>query len=145
MRQLNILNAIALITASIICAPVASHAQVAGGVDEIVRELGFSNEISVTKSVAAMGALLSVARAKLPEREYLQLLEALPGTERVIAQASNVLAGELPTDMAGAANAYERLSLQPAAVVAHRKFILEYLGKNGGRKIVPSLQKAWSN
>jgi len=119
------------------------HAQVKGGIDEIVRELGFANEMPVAKSVAAMGAMLSVARAKLPEREYLQLVDSLPGTERVITQASNALSGELPTDMAGVAKAYDKLALPPSQATAHRRFVLDYLGKNGGRKIVPLLQKAW--
>ena len=122
-----------------------TFAQVQGGVDEVVRELGFALALPVSKSVAATGTLLHVAKARLPEAEFVALTEFLPGTERVIDQASNVLVADLPRDMAGVPAAYDKLALPRDQIARHRTFILDYLRKNGGRKNVASLQKAWTD
>jgi hypothetical protein len=117
---------------------------VQGGVDEVVRELGFALELPVSKSVAATGTLLYVAKIRLPEAEFIALTESLPGTERVINQAANVLATDMPKDMSSVPAAYDKLSLPRDQIERHRNFILDYVRKNGGRKTVASLQKAWA-
>lgn len=132
----------ALILLSLLSTPLT--AQVQGGIDEVVRELGFEAEIPVSKSVAATGALLHLAKARLTENEFAAVTEFLPGTERVINQAANALAGDLPKDLAGVSSAYQKLALPPDQVSRHRAFILDYVRKNGGRKAVPGLQKAWA-
>ncbi|MEN9526661.1 MAG: hypothetical protein RLY56_612 [Pseudomonadota bacterium] len=127
------------------CVTVTSAAaQVQGGVDEVVRELGFALELPVSKSVAATGTLLHVAKIRLPESEFVALTESLPGTERVINQAANVLAADLPKDMASVPAAYDKLALPRDQIGRHRNFILDYVRKNGGKKAVASLQKAWA-
>lgn len=127
------------------CIAVArATAQVQGGVDEVVRELGFALELPVSKSVAATGTLLYVAKIRLPEAEFIALTESLPGTERVINQAANVLATDMPKDMFSVPAAYDKLSLPRDQIERHRNFILDYVRKNGGRKTVASLQKAWA-
>lgn len=132
----------ALVLLSLVATPVA--AQVQGGVDEVVRELGFAVEMPVSKSVAATGALLHLAKARLSESEFATVTEFLPGTERVINQAANALAGDLPKDMAGVSSVYQKLALPPDQAARHRAFILDYVRKNGGRKAVAGLQKAWA-
>jgi len=135
----------------LVCAAVLScfaiapaTAQVQGGVDEVVRELGFALELPVSKSVAATGTLLHVAKTRLPESEFVALTEFLPGIERVINQAANVLAADMPKDMASVPAAYDKLALPRDQIRTHRNFILDYVRKNGGKKAVASLQKAWA-
>ncbi len=132
----------ALMLSCIVVAPAT--AQIQGGVDEVVRELGFALELPVSKSVAATGTLLHVAKTRLPEAEFIALTESLPGIERVINQAANVLAADMPKDMASVPAAYDRLALSRDQIARHRNFILDYVRKNGGRKAVTSLQKAWA-
>lgn len=135
----------ALCAVMLSCVTVTSAAaQVQGGVDEVVRELGFALELPVSKSVAATGTLLHVAKTRLPESEFVALTESLPGTERVINQAANVLAADMPKDMASVPAAYDKLALPRDQIETHRNFILDYVRKNGGKKAVASLQKAWA-
>jgi hypothetical protein len=135
----------ALCAVMLSCVTVTTAAaQVQGGVDEVVRELGFALELPVSKSVAATGTLLHVAKTRLPESEFVALTESLPGTERVINQAANVLAADMPKDMASVPAAYDKLALPRDQIKTHRNFILDYVRKNGGKKAVASLQKAWA-
>ena len=132
----------ALMLSCIVVAPAT--AQMQGGVDEVVRELGFALELPVSKSVAATGTLLHVAKTRLPEAEFIALTESLPGIERVINQAANVLAADMPKDMASVPPSYDRLALPRDQIARHRNFILDYVRMTGGRKTVASLQKAWA-
>jgi hypothetical protein len=44
-----------------------ARAQLPGGVDELVRELGFALEIPLNKAIGGTGALLHIAREQLSE------------------------------------------------------------------------------
>ncbi len=118
-------------------------AQLAGGVDELVREAGFALEIPVTKAVAGTGALLHIAREALPALEFAEVAKFLPGAERLIFQAANVVSGALPKSLQGMGAVMEKIQLPAEASEELRGFILDYLGRNGGRKVVALLRKGW--
>jgi hypothetical protein len=135
--------------AATVTAPLAltlhtpAKAQLSGGVDELVRELGFAFEIPLNKAVVGTGALLHVAREQLSESEFAQISEFVSGVERLIQQASTVVKTTMPKSMSEMAGIMEKLGLLAESTNAFRGFILEYLRSRGGRKIVGLLQKAW--
>lgn len=118
-------------------------AQLAGGIDELTREAGFALELPVSKAVAVVGALLHIAREKLPSLEFAEITKFLPGAERLIFQAANVVAGPLPKSLDGMPAILEKIALPEDTTVRIRDFVFEYLGNNGGRKAVGLLRKAW--
>lgn len=120
-----------------------ASAQLGGGVDELAREVGYALEIPITKAVAVTGALLHVARETLPALEFAEISKFLPGTERLIFQAANVVSGALPKSLDGMGAVMEKIQLPAETTDRLRGFILDYLGRNGGRKIVALLRKAW--
>lgn len=120
-----------------------AEAQLAGGIDELTRELGFALEIPFNKAVAVTGALLHIARDKLLNLEFVEVTKFLPGTERLIFQAANVVNGALPKSMDGLPAILEKLTLPADAGDVCRDFIVQYLRDKGGRKVVGLLQKAW--
>ena len=118
-------------------------AQLVGGVDELAREVGFTLEIPLAKAVALTGSLLHIARENLPSLEFAEIIKFLPGAERLIFQAANVVAGALPKSMAGMGAVLEKVELPAETSEALRGFVLDYLGRNGGRKVVALLRKSW--
>lgn len=120
-----------------------ANAQLSGGVDELVRELGFAFDIPVTRAIGSAGALMHIARSRLPDGEFRQISEFISGTERLIQQASNVVSGGLPTSIDGMPAVLEKLSLPADSSGEVQEFILQYLRERGGRKIVSLLTKAW--
>lgn len=145
MNRRNFLQtAVCAVPASLVLANTASG-QLAGGIDELVREAGFEFEIPVNKAVAVIGSLLHVAREKLPSLEFAEVGKFLPGAERLIFQAANVIAGALPKSLDGMAEIFEKIQLPPETEPELRGFLLDYLGQNGGRKVVGLLRKAWRN
>ena len=120
-----------------------ARAQLAGGIDELTRELGFALELPVNKAVAVTGALLHIAREKLLRLEFAEITKFLPGAERLIFQAANVVNGALPKTMEGMSPILEKIALAPEVGDDCRAFIVQYLREKGGRKVVALLQKAW--
>lgn len=120
-----------------------AEAQLAGGIDELVREAGYALEIPVTKAVAGTGALLHVARETLPALEFAEIAKFLPGAERLIFQAANVVSGALPKSLQDMGAVMEKIQLPAETTEQLRSFVLDYLGRNGGRKVVALLRKAW--
>ena len=120
-------------------------AQLPGGVDELVRELGFALEIPLNKAVAGTGALFHIARKSLPESEFAQVSTFISGVERLIQQAGNVLKLDLPKSFSDMSVVMEKLQLSNNSSRRFEEFIVEYLRSRGGRKIVGLLQKAWKS
>jgi hypothetical protein len=124
---------------------VPAIAQLPGGVDELVRELGFALEIPLNKAVAGTGALFHIARERLPESEFAQVSTFISGVERLIQQAGNVLKADLPKSFSDMSVVMEKLQLSKNSSRQLEEFIVEYLRSRGGRKIVGLLQKAWKS
>lgn len=120
-------------------------AQLPGGIDELVRELGFALEIPLNKAVGGAGALLHVARERLSESEFAQISTFVSGVERLIQQASNVIKTAMPKSIADMPAVMEKLELPAESSDKFSDFILEYLRERGGRKPVGLLQKAWKS
>lgn len=143
MNRRNFLQRTACAAPAALLFATPAVAQLAGGIDELVREAGFTLQIPVTKAVAGTGALLHIARETLPALEFAEVAKFLPGTERLIFQAANVVAGALPKSLQGMGAVMEKVQLPVEASEELRSFILDYLGRNGGRKVVSLLRKAW--
>jgi len=143
MNRRNFLHTAVCAAPAVALLAKPAAAQLAGGVDELVREAGFTLEIPVTKAVAGTGALLHIARETLPALEFAEVTKFLPGAERLIFQAANVVAGALPKSLQGMGAVMEKVQLPVEASEELRAFILDYLGRNGGRKVVALLRKAW--
>lgn len=122
---------------------IPAIAQLPGGIDELVRELGFALEIPLNKAVAGTGALFHIARERLSESEFAQVSTFISGVERLIRQAGNVIKTDLPASLSGMPVVMEKLQLSNNATRQFEEFILDYLSSRGGRKIVGLLQKAW--
>ena len=135
--------------AAVFVAPVAflparlAVAQLPGGVDELVRELGFSFEIPAKQAIGGAGALLNIARERLPESQFAEISAFLSGAERLIQQADNVVKGTLPKSMEGMTAVMDELGLPVDSTSSFKDFIIKYLRSRGGRKIVGLLERAW--
>jgi hypothetical protein len=136
----------AAITAPLVFMPqTPARAQLPGGVDELVRELGFALEIPLNKAIGGTGALLHIAREQLSESEFAQISEFLSGVERLIQQFRNVVKTTMPKSMSDMASVMEKLGLPAESTNEFRDFMIEYVRGRGGRKIVGLLQKAWKS
>lgn len=126
-------------------APLVSpaSAQLPGGIDELVRELGFALEIPLNKAVGGSGALLNIAREKLSESEFSEISEFVSGVERLIQQAGNIVSGGLPKSIDEMSIVMEKLALPVGATTQFQSFMSDYVGRRGGKKITKLLQKAW--
>ena len=137
--------------AATVTAPLAfmlhtpAKAQLPGGVDELVRELGFTFEIPLNKAVGSTGALLHIAREQLSESEFAQISEFISGVDRLIQQASNVVKTTMPKSMGEMSGVMEKLGLPADSTNKFRDFVLEYVRSRGGRRIVGLLQKVWKS
>ena len=142
-RDFLLTTAVAVPASLFVSQPTA--AQLSGGIDELTREVGFTLEISVQKAVAATGAALYVARETLSSLEFTEVKNFLPGTDRLFLQAANVIGGALPKTMKDLPAIMEKLALPPESASRLTGFILDYLGRNGGRKAAGLLRKAWKS
>ena len=135
--------------AATIAAPVAllsdqpAAAQLSGGVDDLVRELGFVLEIPTSRSVGGTGALMHIARERLSESEFAEISAFVVGVERLIQQASNVVKTALPKSMADMPLVMEKLGLPADSTDRFKTFVLDYLGSRAGRQIVGLLKSTW--
>lgn len=121
-----------------------AEAQLEGGIDELVREVGFALKIPLDKAVGATGALLHIAREQLRTAEFAEISAFLSGTERLIQQAGNVIKTALPTSIGEMGVALQSMGLPAESADELRRFLLDHLRRRGGRKIVGLLQKAWA-
>lgn len=144
MKRRDFLRAAAAAPVVFLNGPSAA-AQLPGGIDELVRELGFALEIPLNKAVGGAGALLNVARERLSESEFAQISAFISGVERLIQQASNVVKTAMPKSIGDMPAVMEKLGLPTESTNKFSDFILEYLRERGGRKPVGLLQKAWKS
>lgn len=143
MKRRDFLRAAAAAAPVVLLKGQPAAAQLPGGIDELVRELGFAFEIPLNKAIGGTGALLNVARERLSESEFAQISAFLSGVERLIQQASNIVKTAMPKSMGDMPAAMEKLGLSPEFTNKFSDFILEYLRGRGGRKPGGLLQKAW--
>lgn len=143
MRRRDFLRGIPLSAPFILMLEIPAEAQLSGGIDELVRELGFALEIPLTKAVAGSGGLLNVAREQLSASEFAQISEAMLGAERLIQQADNTIQAPMPKSMGEMALMMDELGLPTESTDKFKNFMLQYLRGRGGRKIVGLLQRAW--
>ncbi|MEY2625555.1 MAG: hypothetical protein RL412_1330 [Pseudomonadota bacterium] len=143
MKRRDFLRAAAIAAPAVLLNGPPAAAQLPGGIDELVRELGFAFEIPLNKAVGGTGALLHVARERLSESEFAQISAFISGVERLIQQATNVVKTAMPKSMGDMPAVMEKLGLPAESTNKFSDFILEYLRERGGRKPVGLLQKAW--
>lgn len=143
MKRRYFLRAAAVAAPVVLLHGPPAAAQLPGGIDELVRELGFSLEVPLNKAVGGTGALLHIARERLSESEFAQISIFISGVERLIQQASNVVKTAMPKSMGDMPAVMEKLGLPAESTNKFSDFILEYLRERGGRKPGGLLQKAW--
>jgi hypothetical protein len=143
MLRRNFLQGISLSAPFILMLEVPAEARLSSGIDELVRELGFTLEIPLIKAVAGSGALLNVARETLSASEFTQISEFMSGVERLIQQADNVIQTPMPKSMGEMPRVMDELGLPAGSTDKFKTFALQYIRGRGGRKIVGLLKRAW--
>jgi hypothetical protein len=143
MKRRHFLGAAVFVAPAVFLPVRPAVAQLPGGVDELVRDLGFALELPAKQAIGGTGALMNIARERLPESQFAEISAFLSGVERLIQQADNVVKSMLPKSMEGMTTVMGELGLPVDSTSKFRDFIIQYLRRRSGRKIVGLLERAW--
>lgn len=112
-------------------------------ISDLTRELMVALSLPENFAIAGTGALLNIAKRRLPRLEFADISEFLPGTVPLLHQAARITARGLPSSIGEMPTLVGRFGLPAETTIACQEFILSYLRARQGRKVAGLLTSAW--
>lgn len=112
-------------------------------ITDLTKELMATLSLPENFVIAGTGALLNIAKRRLPRLEFADISEFLPGTVPLLHQAARITARGLPSSIGEMPTLVGRFGLPAETTIACQEFILSYLRARQGRKVAGLLTSAW--
>jgi Protein of unknown function VcgC/VcgE (DUF2780) len=93
-----------------------------------------SKQLGVTETQAAggTGAILAFAQQRLAAGDFDVVAKAIPGSDKYLSAAKQLLGGASISDKAGLQSAFSKLGMSPDMVNKFAPILTDYVGKTGG-------------
>jgi uncharacterized protein VcgC/VcgE DUF2780 len=94
------------------------------------------NRLGVTETQAAggVGSILAFAQQHLAAGDFDLVAKAIPGSEKYLGMAKQLLGGVPVSDKAGLQGAFSKLGMSPDMVGKFAPIVTDYVGKAGGQQ-----------
>ena len=94
------------------------------------------NRLGVTEPQAAggVGSILAFAQQRLSAGDFDLVAKAIPGSEKYLGMAKQLLGGVPVSDKAGLQGAFSKLGMSPDMVGKFSPIVTDYVGKTGGQQ-----------
>jgi len=94
------------------------------------------NRLGVTETQAAggVGSILAFAQQHLAAGDFDLVAKAIPGSEKYLGMAKQLLGGVPVGDKAGLQGAFSKLGMSPDMVSKFSPIVTDYVGKAGGQQ-----------
>ena len=83
--------------------------------------------------------MLKLAQEKLAAGDFDQIAKAVPGADKYLANAKQLLGGANVGDKAGLQSAFSKLGMSPSMVDKFTPILTQFVGQTGGDKAKNSL------
>ena len=115
------------------CLPGCSSMESMMGQSADVTKL-LSQQLGVTDTQASggVGSILKLAQEKLSAGDFDQVAKAIPGADKYLAQAKQLLGGANIGNKAGLQGAFSKLGMSPDMVDKFSPILTQFVGKSGG-------------
>lgn len=115
------------------CAQMESAMGVAsstGLTSTLVNRLG----VSETQAAGGVGSILAFAQQHLAAGDFDLVAKAIPGSEKYLGMAKQLLGGAPVSDKAGLQGAFSKLGMSPDMLSKFSPIVTDYVGKAGGQQ-----------
>jgi hypothetical protein len=94
------------------------------------------NRLGVTETQAAggVGSILAFAQQHLAAGDFDLIAQAIPGSEKYLSMAKQLLGGASINDKAGLQGAFSKLGMSPDMLSKFAPIVTDYVGKAGGQQ-----------
>jgi hypothetical protein len=95
-----------------------------------------TKQLGVTEGQAAggTGAILAFAQQRLAAGDFDMIAKAIPGSDKYLGVAKQLLGGANISDKAGLQSAFSKLGMTPDMVSKFAPIVTDYVGKAGGEQ-----------
>jgi hypothetical protein len=95
-----------------------------------------TKQLGVTDAQAGggVGAMLKLAQEKLSAGEFDQIAKAIPGADKYLANAKQLLGGANIGNKAGLQGAFSKLGMSPSMVDQFIPLVTQFVGQTGGEQ-----------
>ena len=96
----------------------------------LVNRLG----VSETQAAGGVGSILAFAQQHLAAGDFDLIAKAIPGSDKYLSMAKQLLGGTSIGDKAGLQGAFSKLGMSPDMVSQFTPIVTDYVGKAGGQQ-----------
>ena len=96
-----------------------------------------AKQLGVTDAQAGggVGAMLKLAQEKLSAGDFDQVAKAIPGADKYLANAKQLLGGANVGNKAGLQSAFSKLGMSPSMVDQFIPIVTQFVGQTGGEQV----------
>ena len=128
----RILTAALLFAAALLAACSSMDSMMGGQSADVTKLLSSQLGVTDTQASGGVGSILKLAQEKLSAGEFDQVAKAIPGADKYLAQAKQLLGGGNIGDKAGLQGAFSKLGMSPDMVDKFAPILTQFVGKSGG-------------
>ena len=113
------------------CSQVQSMAGDSSGLTSLLtKQLGVTD----TQATGGVGSMLKLAQEKLAAGDFDKIAKAIPGSDKYLASAKQLLGGANVGDKAGLQSAFSKLGMSPSMVDKFTPIVTQFVGGTGGEQ-----------
>ena len=113
------------------CAEMKSMGSDSSGLTSLLtKQLGVTD----TQASGGVGSMLKLAQEKLAAGDFDKIAKAIPGSDKYLASAKQLLGGANIGDKAGLQSAFSKLGMSPSMVDKFTPIVTQFVGGTGGEQ-----------
>jgi len=103
-----------------------------------------TKQLGVTENQAngGVGSMLQLAKEKLSAGEFDSIAKVIPGSQKYLDSAKQLLGGSKVGDASGLQSAFSKLGMSPDMVNKFKPILTNYVGQLGGPQVKSLLESA---
>jgi hypothetical protein len=96
----------------------------------LTKQLGVTD----TQASGGVGSMLKLAQEKLAAGDFDKIAKAIPGSDKYLASAKQLLGGANVGDKSGLQSAFSKLGMSPSMVDKFTPIVTQFVGGTGGEQ-----------
>jgi hypothetical protein len=113
------------------CSQMSSMTGDSSGLTSLLtKQLGVTD----TQASGGVGSMLKLAQEKLAAGDFDKIAKAIPGSDKYLASAKQLLGGANVGDKAGLQSAFSKLGMSPSMVDKFTPIVTQFVGGTGGEQ-----------